>query len=169
VDEHPVNFRRLVTERLVLVPQTRAAARAIVAGVDPGFPLGEGYPHADTLDGLRLAAEHGGDGEGDGPSGGWFIALAEGGTVIGDCGTKGGIDDRGQVEIGYGLAGPFRGRGYGGEAVGALVGWLRARPEVTAVTAEVEVGNMASRRLLERLGFKVQTTVDGSWWLVLPA
>jgi RimJ/RimL family protein N-acetyltransferase len=37
--------------------------------------------------------------------------------------------------------------------VTGLVDWLRARPEVTAIEAEVHVSNPASRRIVERLGF----------------
>ncbi len=136
--------------------------RALVEGADPGVPLAEGYPHADALDALRIAAEHTTDDEG---VGGWFIVRHEDAAVIGDCGTKGWVDDRGRVEIGYGLSASFRRRGYASEAVAALVTWLGTQPGVRAVTAEVEVGNDASRRLLERLGFVVENTSDGSWWL----
>jgi RimJ/RimL family protein N-acetyltransferase len=156
---------RLVTPRLTLVPQSLAAVRALVDGGDPGLPLGAGYPHADSLDVLRLAALGGAAG---GP-GGWFVVLAGTGEVIGDCGPKGPADPEGGLEIGYGLASPYRGQGYGGEAVGAMVEWLRTVPGVREVTAEVAVGNTASRRLLERLGFAVERTEDGSWWLHLPA
>ena len=168
--DHSGEHLPLVTTRLRLVPQTAAAVRALVEGRDPGLPLAEGYPHAATLDGLRLGAhhdpaQHTGD---DVEPGGWFIVLTESGAVIGDCGAKGSADERGRVEIGYGLAAPFRGRGYGGEAVAALVGWLLEDPRVRTVTAEVEVGNLASRRLLERLGFSLEDTDGGSWWLALP-
>lgn len=151
---------RLETERLVLVPQTLAAARALLDGTDPGLPLAEGYPHADTLDGLRLATLTAGD-----EDLGWFVSLAEDGRVIGDAGPKGPVDGVGRVEIGYGLAAPFRERGYGTEAVRALVDWLAGQPGVSEVIAEVEVGNEASRRLLERLGFRLVDTVGASWWL----
>jgi RimJ/RimL family protein N-acetyltransferase len=57
------------------------------------------------------------------------------------------------VEIGYGLAAPSRGHGLGGAAISALVTWLAERPEVRIVTAEVHVGNVASWRVLERIGF----------------
>ena len=153
---------RLVTERLELVPQSLAAVRALVEGGEPGLPLAEGYPHADTLDGLRLTAAHATEGA---ALGGWFIVRAADGAVIGDLGTKGVVDDLGRVEIGYGLSASFRRQGYGGEAVAALVSWLGTQPGVRAVTAEVEVGNDASRRLLERLGFVVEDTSEGSWWL----
>ena len=153
---------RLVTERLELVPQSLAAVRALVEGGDPGMPLAEGYPHADSLDGMRLAVAHTTE---DAALGGWFIVRVADGAVIGDLGTKGVVDERGRVEIGYGLSASFRRQGYGGEAVAALVWWLGTQPGVHAVTAEVEVGNDASRRLLERLGFVVEDTSEGSWWL----
>ena len=161
----PGRSRRLVTDRLTLVPQTVDAARALLAGGNAGLPLAQGYPHADSLDGLRLVVDHARDDE---ELGGWFVILAETGELIGDCGTKGGPDERGWVEIGYGVAAAFRGRGYASEAVGAMVAWLGTQPGTRAVTAEVEVGNVASRRLLERLGFGLEDTVDGCWWLVLP-
>src|SRR5262245_58867583 len=74
--------------------------------------------------------------------------------AIGVCWTKGWVDDDGRVEIAYELRGPHRGKGLGSEAVGALVDWLRYQPDVRAVVAEAHVGNTASRRLLERLGFQ---------------
>lgn len=152
---------RLTTDRLVLLPQTRAAATAMLAGEDAGLPLGAGYPHAGILDVWRFTVP---SARSDADLGAWFITLAADGRVIGDCGTKGWVDGDGRVEIGYGLAAPFRNNGYGVEAVRALVDWLLDQPDVRAVTAEVEVGNIASRRLLERLGFTLEEEVDGCWW-----
>jgi [ribosomal protein S5]-alanine N-acetyltransferase len=164
VTDAVVHHPPLRTERLVLVPQTLAAARALLAGEDPGLPLAEGYPHADTFDALRGFVEHG---AGD-DDGGWWITLAAG-PVIGDCGTLGWTDDAGSVEIGYGLAAPSRRAGYGTEAVRALADWVATQPGVNAVTAEVEVGNVASRRLLERLGFALVGTADRHWQFARPA
>jgi RimJ/RimL family protein N-acetyltransferase len=155
---------RLTTARTVLVPQTLDAARALLAGADPGLPLAEGYPHADSLDALRMHVEHGGPDDG-----GWFVTLAEDGRVVGDCGTFGPPDADGRVEIGYGLAAPFRGRGLGTEAVGALVDWLLAQPDIRTVTASVEIGNEPSRRLLVALGFTLVAEVDRHWHLERPA
>ena len=42
-----------------------------------------------------------------------------------------------------------------------MADWLDALPEVRALTAEVEVGNDASRRLLERLGFHLVDEHEG--------
>ena len=148
---------RLATLRLVLVPMTLDAVRALVAGADPGLPLASGYPHADTLYALALQA-----GADEVPVA-WFVVHAESGAVIGDCGAKGPPDEAGRLEIGYGLAAAYRGRGYGGEAVAAMVRWLVGQDEVRSVVAEVEVGNIASRRLLERIGFVLDETAGGLW------
>ena len=73
---------RLESTHLVLVPQTLAAARALLAGEDPGLPLAEGYPHADTFDALRMVVEHGGPDDGD-ASVPERSALAQLGSAIG--------------------------------------------------------------------------------------
>lgn len=125
------------------------------------MPLGPGYPHADTVDALRMFVEAGGH------DGGWFITLREGGAVVGDCGTKGWADEQGRVEIGYGLAPAWRARGLGTEAVTALVQWLAVQADVRSIAAEVEIGNVASRRILERLGFRLLDQRHGSWWFEL--
>ena len=154
---------RLESAHLVLVPQTMAAARALLAGEDCGLPLADGYPHADTFDALRMFVEHGGPDDG-----GWFVVLAdesEDGRVVGDLGTFGPPDDDGRVEIGYGLAAPYRGRGIGTEAVGTFVDWLVTLPGVRLVVARVEVGNETSRRLLARIGFALTGQSDGHWTL----
>jgi RimJ/RimL family protein N-acetyltransferase len=154
---------RLESAHLVLVPQTMTAARALLAGEDAGLPLAEGYPHADTFDALRMVVEHGGPDDG-----GWFVVLSDdaaGGRVVGDLGTFGPPDDEGRVEIGYGLAAPYRGRGIGTEAVGTFVDWLVTVPGVRRVVARVEVGNEASRRLLARIGFSLADEADGHWTL----
>lgn len=151
----------------MLVPQTRAASVALLAGEDCGLPLAEGYPHADTFDALRMVVEHGGPDDG-----GWFVVLVEDaadGRVVGDLATFGPPDDDGVVEIGYGLAAPYRGRGIGTEAVGTFVDWLVTQPDVRRVVARVEVGNEASRRLLARIGFALTGQAEGHWTLERPA
>ncbi len=87
---------------------------------------------------------------------------------IGDCGTLGPPDADGRLEIGYGLAAPFRGRGLGIEMVRAMADWLAAQEFVRVLTASVEVGNEPSRRLLERLGFRLDGEADGHWQYARP-
>jgi len=90
-----------------LEPVTTESAHAILAGDLSGVTVAEGLPHEDTSDGLALAIKYG-------HPPGWLITAE--GTVIGECGAHGPIDEAGCVEIGYGLAAPYR-QGYGSEAV----------------------------------------------------
>ena len=92
----------LQTARLRLEPVPGEVARAIVAGEEPGLVVADGWPHEDTADGLAMAIE-------SGYPPGWLIRAD--GVVIGDCGIHGPVDAAGCVEIGYGLAAPYRGRG----------------------------------------------------------
>lgn len=141
------------TARLRLVPVSPELARQIVAGDLSAVQPGVGWPHDDTLDGLRLSMEAG-------SSPGWLVTLLDG-TVIGDAACKGGVGADGVAEIGYGLAAPYRGQGYGHEAVGALVGWLLGPGGLHRVVAETLADNTASRRVLERAGLAI-SSVDGA-------
>jgi RimJ/RimL family protein N-acetyltransferase len=134
-----------------LVPCPVDLARAVVAGDLSGVVAGRGWPHADTLDALRPYAEHG---AGDGP----FLVVLDSGEVVGDCGWYAPPGADGEVEIGYGLAAPYRGQGIGTDAVRALVAWVSEQPGVRRIVAETDATNTASRRLLERLGFTLAET-----------
>jgi len=135
----------LHTARLRLEPLTAETARAILAGDLSGLAAADGWPHEDTADGLTMAVKAG-------YPPGWLVTA--GGTVIGDCGTHGPVDEAGVIEIGYGLAAPSRGQGYGSEAVLAVTEWLLSQPEVRQVQAHTLTDNMPSRRVLEKAGFR---------------
>jgi RimJ/RimL family protein N-acetyltransferase len=79
------------------------------------------------------------------------------GLVIGDCGVHGPADNDGDIELGYGLAAPYRGHGHGTELVAAVSQWLLTQPGVRRVVARgVEAANAPSRIILERAGFTIQ-------------
>ena len=120
---------------MLLVPYLPGAVEAL--------PAAPGWPHADTTAGLAYAA-----------TGAWtWLVVDDDGRVAGECGVKGLPGPDGVVEIGYGLAGPSRGRGLGGRAVGRMLELLAEQPGVRRIDAHVVPDNLASRRLLERLGF----------------
>ena len=147
------------TARLLLVPLRVATGRRVLAGDLSGLETAEGWPHEDTLDAIRMAV---------GPglrSLVWLVTLD--GVVIGDCGTVGPLRAGGEIEIGYGLAAEHRGRGYGTEVVETLSGWLRSRPGVTRVVAEVQIGNVPSRRVLEHAGFELERSDGNREWYAL--
>ncbi len=137
-------FSEIVTPRLRLVPFDGETARAVLEGNLTHVRAATGWPQEGTTHGLTMALER------DEPLP-WMISLR--GEVIGDCGTKGRTDSSGVVEIGYGLAAPFRGQGYGTEAVGAMVGWLLGQSGTVIIRACTLADNVASRRVLEKNGF----------------
>ena len=84
--------------------------------------------------------------------------------AVGSGGFRG-LPNGGRVEIGYGVAECYRGRGYATLAVRQLVDLAMADPEVHEVFAETAVTNPASRRVVEKAGFRHvgqrDTTSDG--------
>jgi RimJ/RimL family protein N-acetyltransferase len=136
--------------RLVSVPRDQVepalagdlSGLLTAAGSRPLRP-GRGWPHDDTAHALAFT-EAGGL---------TWLVVDPAGAVVGELGTKGPPSADGRVEIGYGLAGPSRGRGLGTTAVRALIHVLARRPDLTALEADVALDNLASQRLLERVGF----------------
>jgi [ribosomal protein S5]-alanine N-acetyltransferase len=74
-------------------------------------------------------------------------------VAIGQIGFKGQPDTDGSVEIGYGLNATHHNQGYASEAVGALVRWALESGFAKCITAETLEINLASNRVLEKLGF----------------
>lgn len=138
----------LVAERLLLVPVDAEAAGAYADG-GGDIARGAGWPDAGAVARLQLAAQA------DGTP---YWLVVHDGEVVGDCTAHGGIDADGEVEIGYALAAPCRGRGLGHELVATLSGWLLEQPGVRRVSASTAPDNLPSRRALERAGFRLEST-----------
>ncbi len=135
----------LRTRRCQLVPVSVSLAHAILSGDIEKLHPGDGWPHADTSVGVSGVLK-------TAPAEVWLIRFA--GRTIGDCGTHGPADESGSVEIGYGLAAPYRGRGLATEAVAALTESLAGRPGVKRVLATTAPDNVASWRVLAKVGFR---------------
>ena len=83
----------------------------------------------------------------------WFIELKDSeNEIIGTLSFKG-IDDKGIVEIGYGINEGYENKGYMTEAVRAIVKWASEQPNVNHIEAEAEENNYASIRVLEKCNF----------------
>ncbi len=153
---------RITTERLALSTLS-ADEWAEVANCDvPNAALD--YPTEGDLVVARLIAA------GDWPNDQWgplqVLRLADG-MAIGGVGCKGAPDDRGRVEIGYGLAESACGQGYATEAVLGLLDWL-AEQGVSEVVAECDPGNAPSIAVLRRCGFE-PPGAEGVWsWRASP-
>jgi ribosomal-protein-alanine N-acetyltransferase len=136
----------IATSRLVLRsarPEDLEAVHALLS--DPRvMEFSSRLPHT-TLEESRAWLESMLAGGPDHPD--FIIEL--GGAVIGKAGFYS------MPEIGYLLHPDHWGKGYGTEAVGAAVDHVfRTRPDLEAVTADVDPANAASIRLLDRLGFQ---------------
>lgn len=93
----------------------------------------------------------------------WLIHLREENRGVGLVGFKGIPNEKGEVEIGYGIAPSYQGRGYMTEAVKALTAWAFSHPECKAITAPlVKPENFGSQHVLEKSGFRrVYSGPDG--------
>lgn len=154
-----MEIKSIKTERLTLTPITLEITKGLLDGDKSvlgkyGLKADEQWPTADDYDILPVicqALEKNGQ-----PSGfeTWMIARTRDGRVIGDIGFYGMPDERGEVEIGFGLAENERGKGYASEALNAMMAWLRAHAQVKAVKARCLSDNPPSARLLEKAGLK---------------
>lgn len=61
----------------------------------------------------------------------------------------------GALEIGYYIAASYRQQGYAFEATKAVVDWALAQPSVQSVSASCDRTNLASKRVLEKLGMEL--------------
>ena len=165
-----------LTARLELPAVTADIARAVLDSrldsLPDGLRTAPSWPTPHTVDGIRLSWQMPGpDGTGAAPhvdpepsGGSRLVVLRRTREVIGDLGWKGGPGADGVVEIGYGLAAPSHGQGYGTEAVGAFADWALGPGGARTLTAEVLADNAASRRLLERLGFALDRVAGAAVW-----
>jgi aminoglycoside 6'-N-acetyltransferase len=108
---------------------------------------------------------------GDPAEPGWFqyaVEARDTGTIIGDVGVDRHANGM-QAEIGFTLARDWHGRGYASEAVTRVLDHLFFDLGLHRVSAECDARNVASARLLERLGFRREglrrshTWIKGEW------
>ena len=142
--------------RLVLI--TRDEAAAMLRG-DRLDSWAEGYPREDDLDAVR------GLPEATSPPDAWssrHIVRRSDGLAVGTIGSFG-PPVNGVVEVGYGLVVDARGTGLMTDVLGAYCRAIEAAG--ARVTAHTEPGNVASHRVLARLGFVSLETPPEKEWL----
>ncbi len=158
--DSPMAHLPLETERLLMRPYTQddeaAVARLLDDAAMAEFLMVIPHPFVEfdarqlvKAAWRRLATGRGFDllaflKPGDGaPLGSVGIGLHDGGPR--DGGRRG--------ELGFWIGREHWGRGYGTEAAGRMMAFARDALGVTRMTATAAVGNPASRRVLEKLGF----------------
>lgn len=93
----------------------------------------------------------------------WGVALATDERVVGTC-TLFHIDPRNRrAEIGYALARDYWGQGLMGEALSALIGYAFGSLGLARLEADVDPRNIASIRIVERLGFVREGLLRERW------
>ncbi|HTT83048.1 MAG TPA: GNAT family N-acetyltransferase, partial [Rhizomicrobium sp.] len=84
----------------------------------------------------------------------WIVERSDDGALLGFCGLKianvGPV--AGEIEIGWRLRADAWGQGYAYEAATASLAWAWRNLSCPRVIAYLAVGNVRSRRLMERLG-----------------
>ena len=90
----------------------------------------------------------------------WLITEKESGIGIGLIGSKYLPDLEGYVEIGYGIAREYRGRGYMTEALEGFLDWLYEYPFCTGAKLQIRSANLPSIRVAEKCGFQYEGVED---------
>ena len=98
----------------------------------------------------------------------WYqiaIELKSSGQMIGDCAFHCFADDPTQAEVGFTLARDVHGQGYGTEAVFRLLEYLFVDLNLHCVRANCDPKNIASIRLLQKVGMRHEGCFVESLWL----
>ena len=147
---------------MTLQPVTRRIAHAVLDGGPITRTFEEGALHDRIPQAMGVAIRDIDSGAAAVLPTVWLVVRRADGRIIGDIGTHGPPDSEGCVEIGYALAPSARGQGIGTAAVAALVRRLAAVPGIRQLTAVTGAENTASRRLLERQGFRLTGPLPGT-------
>jgi [ribosomal protein S5]-alanine N-acetyltransferase len=164
---------RLSTPRLDLVAATfdhicaelespQCLGRLLNARVEGDWPPGQYDRGAQEFFRDRLQE--------DGPAAiGWYTWYAlrrspagEPPVLVGAGGYLGEPDETGQVEIGFSMVARRQGHGYATEMVTALVARSLADSRVRKIVAHTTMDNPASRRVLEKTGFRPVSAAEPS-------
>lgn len=84
----------------------------------------------------------------------WLVGVHASGARIGFCGFLELPDLHPDPQLVYALLEPFTGRGYATEMARAMIDQARQQPGFATIIASVDAPNVASLRVLEKLGFQ---------------
>ena len=148
---------QVITERLTLTACPLQVARAAGGGIRQIETLVGAHVDDQWLDedGRGLLSYYDYQLRDDPALIGWGLWLIRHNTeqvVFGSIGFKGKPDRDGKIEIGYGISPRYWRQGYTTEAGTALIAWGFSHPEVMQINAECVPSNLASARVLEKLG-----------------
>lgn len=157
--DHPESSLQIQTPRLKLIPCPLDVAEAsifnpaLVAKI-LGSAVPEDWQKTEVQDFLPIYAQMLVDDPTKLGWGVWLMIKTQENILIGDLGFGGKPDESGSLEIGYEVFAAYRNQGYGFEAVEAVVNWAFSHPELKRLIAHCPVDNLASIRILEKLGME---------------
>jgi ribosomal-protein-alanine N-acetyltransferase len=158
-DHSPMNATHMQTRNLKLVPKTVEEVHAMIEAMTPSE---KAELSANWLERFRSSTSanpwiHG-----------FSMIRRDSDAVVGTCGFKAPPSTDGVVEIAYGVAPEYQGRGYATEAAQALTNYAFASGEVRVVLAHTRPEPNASTRVLTKCGFRrigeVIDPEDGLVW-----
>lgn len=94
----------------------------------------------------------------------WAIELKLTGEMIGDCGFCVSLLDQKQAEIGFTLAPIHQHKGFATEAIAHLLNYLFTELNLHRISANCDPDNIASVRLLKRIGMRCEAHFHKSLW-----
>ncbi len=98
----------------------------------------------------------------------WTLFLKKERISVGDLFFKGEPDQKGEIEIGYGIYDEYRQNGYMTEAVAGMLDWASQQKGIRTMMAETETGNIGSLKVLQKNGFIIYKKKDTAIWLRCP-
>lgn len=113
------------------------------------------WSEARVRDSESLLASHG--------IGLWLAYEKASGELVGFCGFLVIPSARPEPQLLYAIRAPFTGQGYATEMASAAIQQARAGDGFEDIYAGVDEPNLASRRVLEKLGFEEIATLPGSF------
>jgi ribosomal-protein-alanine N-acetyltransferase len=162
---------RLKTSRLLLEPFTPEFIEALDADRDRAEAMLDaeipaGWPDDDLAHLISIYGPWAAQDQSRVGYGPWIVIADR--VVIGSAGFQGTPKHDGAIELGFGIHGDHRNRGYATEAARALVTWGLTQPPVRRVVARCEPGNAASIRVLAKIGMVRAGEADGSLLWEMP-
>ena len=93
----------------------------------------------------------------------WAVARREDDRVVGTGTLFALAPDQGRAEIGFSLLPALQGQGIAAETVRCLLAYAFDTLKLRRVEADIDPRNTASRRLVERLGFREEGLLRARW------
>lgn len=91
------------------------------------------------------------------------IVLRASGELIGNASLHHFFEQNRRCELGYAIGSRHWGHGYAGEALRALLGYAFRELDLNRIEADVDPANLASTRVLEKLGFRKEGYMPERW------